>query len=174
MTKKQQAGFTLMELMIVVAIVGILAAIAVPSFSAYVKRARASEAPTFLGEIRQRQEAYRAEFGNYADIDGDGSYPVDTFQPRPLGALGSDAAGWVLGDPRWDQLGAVPDGAVRFTYGVAAGVPMNAPAGLNYTPNDFWFVAQAQGDLDDDGNRVTFESYSAANHIWVSEAGGWE
>lgn len=40
---------------------------------------------------------------------------------------------------------------------------------------DFWFVAQARGDLDGDSDQVTFEANSASSTIWCSETGkGWE
>jgi len=67
--RNRKQGFTLIELMIVVVIIGVLAAVAIPSFQSYMYRSRMSEATTFLGEIKQRQEAYRAEFGLYAGTD---------------------------------------------------------------------------------------------------------
>lgn len=170
--KTRQAGFTLIELVITVAIVGILAAIAIPSFSNYIKRAQAAEAPAFLGEIRQRQEAYRAEFGQYCDVSG--GYPIGMHSPRGTGGLDSDAYTWPVDPGAWDQLGAQPDGAVRFTYGVAAGVPMNAPGALGFTNTDFWWVAQAVGDLDDDGVLMTFEAYSPQTTLYASQQKGWE
>ena len=66
--KRARAGFTLIELMIVVAIIGILAAVAIPAFRNYVMRSRTIEAYDFLGEIHLREESYRAEFGRYADV----------------------------------------------------------------------------------------------------------
>jgi len=58
-------GFTLIELMIVIAIIGILAAIAIPNFMNYQCKAKQSEAKANLGNIRTAEEAYYAEYDNY-------------------------------------------------------------------------------------------------------------
>lgn len=52
MNKQVQKGFTLIELMIVVAIIGILAAVAIPAYQDYIARAQASEAPALLGGLK--------------------------------------------------------------------------------------------------------------------------
>ena len=57
MARKQQ-GFTLIEIMIVVAIIGILAAIAIPSYADYVTRGRVIEATSGLGDARNKMEQY--------------------------------------------------------------------------------------------------------------------
>lgn len=56
--KRLQKGFTLVEIMIVVAIIGILASIAIPSYTDYVKRARASGATGALADMRIKMEQY--------------------------------------------------------------------------------------------------------------------
>lgn len=61
-------GFTLIELMIVVAIIGILAAIAIPNFMNYQCKAKQSEAKSNLGNIRSMEEAYYAEYDTYAGV----------------------------------------------------------------------------------------------------------
>ena len=62
---KNKKGFTLIELMIVVAIIGILAAIAIPDFLKFQARAKQSEAKTNLGAIFTSQTAYFGEYSTY-------------------------------------------------------------------------------------------------------------
>jgi len=69
--RKYQSGFTLIELMIVVVIVGILAAIAFPSYDAYVKRSYRAEGQAFLNDVAARQERYFAQTNSYVKTDDD-------------------------------------------------------------------------------------------------------
>ena len=60
-------GFTLVELAVVVVIIGVLAAFAVPRFLASVERSKAAEAFNYLSSIQAAQERYHARQGTYAD-----------------------------------------------------------------------------------------------------------
>ncbi|MBR9812435.1 prepilin-type N-terminal cleavage/methylation domain-containing protein [bacterium] len=76
MTNQKQQGFTLIELMIVVAIIGILAAIAIPAYQDYIARSQVSEASTLIGGARTAIEESVAQ---------EGAFPADTAALTALG-----------------------------------------------------------------------------------------
>jgi prepilin-type N-terminal cleavage/methylation domain-containing protein len=171
MEMKRTQGFSITELMIAIVILGVLATLAIPGFTSYIYKSRVTEATTFLGEIKQRQESYRDEFGRYCAVSG-----ADWGTYNPTTIPGIDPVGWTS-TGNWDQLGAVPDGPVRFQYATVADVPgTSVPTGSNLDNDDHWFAARAQGDLNDDGTTFYLEIYSQSNHIYNSATakGGWE
>jgi type IV pilus assembly protein PilE len=70
MRNKQILGFTLVELMIVIAIIAILAVIALPAYSDYARKARRADAKIALTSLAQAQETYHADYPRYASVIG--------------------------------------------------------------------------------------------------------
>ncbi len=130
--KNNQKGFTLIELMIVVAIIGILAAIAVPNFLNYQLKSKTAEAKTNLGAIRTSQEAFNAEMDRYKACAA-----------TPAGTVGKTKRPWSGGGKaNFDSIGFEPAGDVYYNYS----------ATLTTTA----FTLTATGDLDADGTSVNF------------------
>jgi len=73
--KRIQQGFTLIEVMITVAIVGILLAVAVPAYSDYVTRGRLAEAFTALGAAQPAAEQFWSNTRSYDKFDASPSFP---------------------------------------------------------------------------------------------------
>ena len=73
--KSGRRGFTMIELMVVVVIVGVLASIAVPIYGKYIKNARISEATGRMGEIITAAKAYAME---HPDTSGNPTWPPAT------------------------------------------------------------------------------------------------
>ncbi len=67
MQNRNERGFTLVELMIVVMIVGVLAAVAIPMYQVVPERSMGTEATAALGLVKNAMRAYYAEHGSYAD-----------------------------------------------------------------------------------------------------------
>jgi len=74
--KVTQKGFTFIEIMIVVAIIGIIASVALPSYIDYVRRARATEATSVLADMRIRMEQYFQDNRSY--VGGPCAAPAGT------------------------------------------------------------------------------------------------
>ncbi len=95
---RSRAGFTLIELMIVVVIIGILAAIAIPKFSAISRRAKEAEAGPMLKQLYTLQERYKQATGLYAttvtDLEG-GSAIFDGAKYYDFSLTSSDGSDYV-------------------------------------------------------------------------------
>ncbi len=74
---KSTKGFTLVELVIVIVIVGILSVVAVPVYKGYTKKAMATEGKALLGALNTSQKVYFAEWGNFAASGQSASLDVD-------------------------------------------------------------------------------------------------
>lgn len=137
--KKSNAGLIalvviLLACPLLIAVAGVIAAIAIPSFVRYERAAQTAEATTNLASIATRMEAYYVEFQQYP------SAPASPPEP-PCGTREL-----FVGDAAWTQIGFSPFDPVRYSYEVEATAD--------------GYVIRARGDLDCDGVTSLFERTS--------------
>ena len=157
--KSPRRGFTLVELLAVVAIIGILATVAMLRYQAHLRDARASEAITLLQGIKGGEGTMQAERLTYLGC----SDSLTDFYPHAT--PDEKTYHWVQPSHPdvacWRTLGVAPDGPTMFVFSVVAGGPGETPP----TPPGFapipvqtqpWFVAYAVGDQDGDGHLARF------------------
>jgi type IV pilus assembly protein PilA len=145
-----QRGFTLIELMLVIGIVGAIAAIAIPNFIDYQARSRRSEAFTNLAAMATAQKAFLAERNAFHDsvVAGPG-----TDVPDPTNYGGA----WSAMKMPWDsdaqsafgELGWAPEGQVAYSY--ASYTSATSSTGVDCTDCPLCFTAAAYGDVDTNG-----------------------
>lgn len=161
-TRNQQSGFTLIELMVVVALIGVLAAIALPSFAGETRKAKGdSEVAAFFAELKVREEQYAVENGRYLST---GTSETATFPATPT------ASGQALGTlpTTWQTLKVrTPESTARCGYVVIAGLKTDAAGTMATTtfaytpPQKNWFYILAHCDLD--GNNTVDSYYFISN-----------
>jgi len=169
MKLKSMRGFSLVELMIVVAIIGILAAIAIPNFMRFQTKARQSEARADLSAIYAAQKAFNAEWSQYyGDFVETGYVPEGTFRyehgftasvnspANYTGAIGAAAAATRL-STAGGNCGTSPafadfnPGAAVNNCSVDRAPTAGALPGLGASAlTAAAFVAHAQGNIDQD------------------------
>jgi type IV pilus assembly protein PilA len=177
-------GFTLVEMMTVVVLVGVLATLAVYGIRKYILAAKSSEAVSMMASIKSSEEAFKDETFVYLDVSTSFSnwYPTNTPGQTKVQWGGPGPNATVAGN--WKTLGVRPNGPVQFGYAVVATPPGGAfptvptivkdnnAFNLSGTSSAWSYIAAARSDLGGRANVYTVVLSSSLNsEIYVENEG---
>jgi type IV pilus assembly protein PilA len=162
---RSKKGFTLIELMIVVAIIGILAAIAIPNFLKFQAKSKTSEARTNLAAIFTGETSYFSEANVFGDFSGIGWGPTGT--PRYHYTLNNSQTGVNNLNVGFDAAGLTAPG---WTGNFNGQNPTNedyTPA-LDTTVGSSHYTAGAIGQVDNDLDSDAWAINENRNLVWTT------
>jgi type IV pilus assembly protein PilA len=180
----RESAFTLIEMMIVVVIVGVLAALAVVGYRKIIQSSHVSEATNTMQSIRVAQEAYHAETQQYAKVSNDIAtswYPQTSPTGKVVTAWGGSCSKCIASNS-WSLLPLHIDGPVMFGYATVGGavtdnVPSTLPEQMTLAqpmvqPTTDWFVVTAMCDIDGNGApNTSVLTTSWSNQVITSNEG---
>ncbi|WP_306397797.1 type IV pilin protein [Telluria beijingensis] len=138
--QQRQSGFTLVELMLVVAIIGILSAIAVPSYNSYVLRTRLAEAHGVLASTQVKLEQFWSNNRTYVDFDKEGASQM------PDNGQNFDYTLEDVSASAYTMLATGKNAAAGFVYSIdQAGNRVTVEAPDGWTTSDECWVDRAEG-----------------------------
>ncbi len=190
--RERETGFTLVELMVTVLIVGVLAVLAYAGYHKFVVSSHQTEANNMLSGIKNRQEGYKAETGQYMNVSkslaanqGTGFSSLYPHCQQSIAAPGAFEVAWgpaactsacCNSGTDWHKLKVESNAPTFYGYSTVAGttgIPTNTITISGHTPNwptgnlAPWFIATAVGDADGNGVFSTVMISSFDNSVYV-------
>ncbi len=156
--RRRLAGFTLIELMVVIAIIGILASMAIPSFNDILRKSKRAELVMNQRQFINTMKDYLGVHGRWPSGTADSSFISTAWNPNPTAPYGKKKP-WRKNEFPWNAFTFEPEGWVYYSY------YLYGDKSVGSNPNMYVYT---MGDLDNDGNICYCAVWLELNRgVWV-------